>query len=233
MNSVHLIIFIFFIGWIIFQRPIKKRLWKKISQRKNAKQIEFISNYRFSDAICQRVKKVYPHLNDTELARVMVGLREYFIICVMANRRMVAMPSQVVDVAWHEFILFTRDYQQFCRHGFGRFLHHTPTEAMKKPTKAQDGIKRAWRLSCEREQINPKAPTALPILFTLDGELKIIDGFHYSLNCKNSAGNAYHYCAGHIGCGGGCGGDFSGGCGGDSGSDGGSSCGGGCGGGGD
>jgi uncharacterized membrane protein YgcG len=27
---------------------------------------------------------------------------------------------------WHAFILNTRDYGQFCRCGFGRFLHHVP-----------------------------------------------------------------------------------------------------------
>jgi hypothetical protein len=78
------------------------------------------------------------------------------------------MPSQVVDDAWHEFILFTRQYQQFCERGLGRFLHHTPAEAMRSPTDAQDGIKRAWRLACQRDGIDPKAPQSLPLLFALD-----------------------------------------------------------------
>ncbi len=49
-------------------------------------------------------------------------------------KRMVAMPSQVVDVAWHELILHTRLYQHVCRKGLGRFLHHTPAQAMRSPT---------------------------------------------------------------------------------------------------
>jgi hypothetical protein len=77
------------------------------------------------------------------------------------------MPSQVVDDAWHEFILFTRQYQQFCERGLGRFLHHTPAEAMRSPTDAQDGIKRAWRLACRRDGIDPKAPQSLPLLLRL------------------------------------------------------------------
>jgi hypothetical protein len=36
-------------------------------------------------------------------------------------------PSQRIDLAWHEFILFTKDYQAFCLNYFGRFIHHVPT----------------------------------------------------------------------------------------------------------
>lgn len=37
-------------------------------------------------------------------------------------------PSLIVDLAWHEFILFTRHYHEFCKTHFGRFIHHTPSE---------------------------------------------------------------------------------------------------------
>ena len=35
-------------------------------------------------------------------------------------------PSVAVDMAWHEFILFTRSYHQFCETHFGRYIHHHP-----------------------------------------------------------------------------------------------------------
>ena len=31
-----------------------------------------------------------------------------------------------VDEMWHEFILFTKDYSDFCQHYFGEYLHHLP-----------------------------------------------------------------------------------------------------------
>jgi len=192
----------------------------------------FIQSYRFPTTISQKVKKVYPHLSDAQVKRVIDGLREYFSICNTAGRRMISMPSQVVDLAWHEFILFTRAYRNFCKRGVGRFLHHVPAEAMAAPTLAQDGIKRAWRLACQREGMDPKAAARLPMLFAIDAELGISDGFHYVLDCsearerdQNSGGGAV-YCGSHIGCGGGCGGSS---CSSDGGSCG-SSCGGGCGG---
>ncbi len=35
-------------------------------------------------------------------------------------------PSHRVDLAWHEFILCTLAYQQFCDRQFGRMVHHFP-----------------------------------------------------------------------------------------------------------
>jgi len=70
-------------------------------------------------------------------------------------------------------VLFTREYQLFCKKGLGRFLHHTPTEAMKSKTLASEGIKRAWRLACAKVEINPKTPEKLPLLFTIDTSLNI------------------------------------------------------------
>jgi hypothetical protein len=33
-----------------------------------------------------------------------------------------------VDWMWHAFVLFTRDYAEFCHRHFGRFLHHVPED---------------------------------------------------------------------------------------------------------
>lgn len=125
------------------------------------------------------------------------------------------MLSQAVDTAWHEFILFTRHYEDFCRHAVGRFIHHTPAEAMKTPTDAQDGIRLAWRLACRQEGIDPRSPSRLPTLFAIDTLLSIPDGFRYVLNCAatedqnhprddSKSAQPTPYCAVHIGsCGGG------------------------------
>ncbi len=174
--------------------------------RIRSSRLAFIEGYRFNTVIGQKVQEKYPHLDQQQIALVLSALKDYFYICSRAKNTMVSMPSQVVDVAWHEFILFTRQYQLFCRRALGRFLHHTPTEAMRTPTMAQDGIKRAWRLACAKEQINPATPFRLPLLFAIDAQLGIEDGFKYSLNCKDKSSPNYggDYCACHIGCSSGC-----------------------------
>src|ERR1700741_1564586 len=37
-------------------------------------------------------------------------------------------PSPIVDIGWHTFILYTREYAQFCQRLAGRFIHHSPTD---------------------------------------------------------------------------------------------------------
>ena len=175
----------------------------------------FIDTYQFPETISIKVIEKYPHLDEQQVNQVINGLREYFHICNIAGKTMVSMPSKVVDVAWHEFILFTKQYEQFCNKALGRFLHHVPAEAMSTPTKAQKGIKKAWKISCYREQISPTSPECLPIIFALDSQLEIPDGFKYLLNCKGQGDGVY--CGGNIGCSSGCGGEGEGGCAGDSG----------------
>ena len=197
-------------------------LWWRALHRHRA---DFIEKYPYAKFLDARLAARRPELSAAQRKLVFEALRDYFQLCYQAKKRLVAMPSQVVDDAWHEFILFTRQYQQFCQRGLGRFLHHTPAEAMRSPTDAQEGIKRAWRLACRRDGIDPRTPQSLPLLFALDAMLGIAGGFTYQLDCLAAAqaGAGSAYCAGHIGCGGGCSGSSG---------DGDSSSGDGCGGGG-
>lgn len=228
-------------GLLVFLGFVLVLIWRK--KRKRQKRLEYIDNYYFHKGIRKKLSDKYPQLSNDQLDLVFKALREYFQICYLANKKMVAMPSQVVDDAWHEFILSTRFYVEFCNKALGRFLHHTPTEAMSSATSAEQGIKRAWRLACAKENINPKRPQMLPLLFAIDGMLNIENGFVYHLNCMDANNPATAsdsgYCASHIGCASGCSGDsgsdssgfFGSSCLGSSGDSGcGSDCGGGCGG---
>jgi hypothetical protein len=38
-------------------------------------------------------------------------------------------PTLEVDEAWHEFILHTKQYADFCFSRFGKFIHHKPNES--------------------------------------------------------------------------------------------------------
>jgi len=205
-------------------------LWLAWRNWQRAGRANFIAAFPLRERLDRRLAARRPELDEAQRDEVFEGLRDYFLICNLAGRRMVAMPSQAVDDAWHEFILFTRQYDSFCSRAFGRFLHHTPAEAMNTPTQASDGLKRAWRLACAHEKIDPKAPERLPRLFALDAALGIAGGFVYQLDCLAASGGAAGsgFCASHIGCSSGCSGDSGGSDSADGGGDGG-----GCGGGGD
>ena len=208
--------------------------WRKWQQAGRAR---FIEDFPLVERLDHRLAARRPELDAAQRAQVFDALRDYFRICNAAGRRMVAMPSQAVDDAWHEFILFTRQYDSFCRRAFGRFLHHTPAEAMASPRVASDSIKRSWRLACAHEGIDPKQPARLPRLFAIDAALGIAGGFVYQLDCRSGHNSASGsgFCASHIGCSSGCSGDTgsSGNSGNTSDGDAGDGGGGGCGGGGD
>ena len=39
----------------------------------------------------------------------------------------ISQSTKLIDEMWHTFILFTRDYQNFCEQYFGYYIHHYPT----------------------------------------------------------------------------------------------------------
>jgi hypothetical protein len=182
-----------------------------------------------------------PTLGPKEQQLVGRALKQFFLAYLKSGRRRVSMPSQVVDDLWHEFILYTRNYEQFCAEAFGRFLHHTPAVVLGSVKTDNEGLRRVWWYSCREENIDPRKATRLPLLFAIDRKLGIGNGFVYELDCASrpKREGASTHCASDMGStsydggtdGFGDGAGSGSGTGGDSGGDGG--CSGGCGGGGD
>ncbi|MFC7265669.1 glycine-rich domain-containing protein [Streptomyces lutosisoli] len=53
-----------------------------------------------------------------------------YLVMVAADRTVVwSMHSLRVDQIWHHFILFTRQYIDYCRLNFGRYVQHAPSTA--------------------------------------------------------------------------------------------------------
>ena len=158
----------------------------------------FIETYSFSVDIVEKVKCQYPHLGEGKLSRVMEGLREYFILDMEKGfLTTLSMPSQVVDVALKEFLLnVTDDELRKLRLGFGLvnatdyelrklrlgFRVYISTKITSPSAQREDGINHAWELCCKLETIDATNPARLPLLFALDAELDIPDGFRYSLD---------------------------------------------------
>jgi hypothetical protein len=91
----------------------------------------YIEAYVFPAAL---QAKLIRELGDKQHADVALdGLRSWYLASLYANGRQMGMPSKAVDLAWHEMILMTREYEAFCRQAFGRFLHHTPEAFLSTP----------------------------------------------------------------------------------------------------
>jgi len=55
-----------------------------------------------------KVVESYPTLSSSKVESILKGLGQFLQIFLEAGQNLVAMSSQVVDVAWHKFILSTR-----------------------------------------------------------------------------------------------------------------------------
>jgi hypothetical protein len=56
-----------------------------------------------------------------------------------------------IDWMWHTFVLFTRDYADFCASHFGCFLHHVPNEAEDEDADAAGLDEAALREHLEKQ----------------------------------------------------------------------------------
>lgn len=148
---------------------------------------KFIREAPLPQFLKRKLREIYPHLAGRDVDLVERGLRQFFMACARSQRKFVAMPSQVVDAMWHEFILHTKAYQDWCALALGGFLHHTPAVVLGTQAQNNDGLRRAWYWACRDESIKPDAPSRLPLLFALDSKLQIANGFHYVPDCRDIA----------------------------------------------
>jgi hypothetical protein len=173
----------------------------KITTRKRRR--AFIEGYEFPAALRAKLREKLD--NEHQVIGALEGLRAWYLACLDARGETLGMPSRAVDVAWHEMILMTRTYHAFCDRAFGHYLHHSPEALMTESLDA--GLARTL--------------AAAPLLFAIDGELGVEDGYSWGARdiARLRASQPYHH---HV--------DFGGHA---AAADGGSSCGGGgCGGGG-
>ena len=75
------------------------------------------------------VKKIneLSSLSDGDVDLALIELLKFLNLIGTVNRRL--SPSQIIDTVWHEFILFTKQYIQFCEKHWGRVIHHEPSES--------------------------------------------------------------------------------------------------------
>ncbi len=178
--------------------------------RQRARREQFVREAAFPVVIFEKFAAKHPALGPKEQQLVARGLRQFFLSYLKSGGLRVAMPSKVVDDLWHEFILDTVRYRDFCDRAFGKFLHHSPAVKLGKVKADNEGLRRVWWFTCREENINPRKATRLPLLFALDRKLGIHGGFLYDFDARHElrkrvAGDPNT----SSGCGGGCASGFS------------------------
>lgn len=74
-----------------------------------------------------------------------------------------------IDEMWHEFILFTEDYCNFCQHYFGEYIHHLPNIFDNLPPSP-------------REEVELEISKLLPYVYDNLGEVTLRTWFATYLN---------------------------------------------------
>ena len=189
------------LGACVMSFAIALGLWQRsVAFRRE----QYIRTFELPRGLFDKLRRRRPELSLKDCQLVAHALRQFFLAHLRSGRAFVSMPSQVADDLWHEFILYTRHYQLFCDRAFGRFLHHTPAVVLGPDRQDNAGLRRVWWHACKEDNINPRRPSRLPLLFALDAKLGIADGFRYVPDCEgvrragaDGTGGAVH-----------CGGDF-------------------------
>jgi hypothetical protein len=101
----------------------------------------------WNTSVIQRIERDAGVDRDTAAAWFREMLR---FLDLVADSREFLSPPRSVDVAWHAFILHTRDYESYCRERYGRVIHHQPT-GEPDPGAYQRAYERRSR---DREPIN-------------------------------------------------------------------------------
>ena len=172
---------VFQIGFVLLASIIALRMWRTVV---TSRREQFIRSYAFPPGLFKRLQSKRPELTLKDCNLVAQGLRHFFLAYLKGRKRFVSMPSQAVDDLWHEFILYTRNYQGFCSRAFGTFLHHAPAAVLGKQRQSNEGLRRVWWFACKEENLDPRRPSRLPLLFAIDTKLNIGDGFHYVPDCE-------------------------------------------------
>ncbi|MEU9861349.1 hypothetical protein AB0D99_10755 [Streptomyces sp. NPDC047971] len=79
------------------------------------------------ERLATRIAKDHPEI-DMPTAHRIVGQTAAFLAAGARAPEQVLVPSALVDIGWHTWILHTVDYDTFCQRIAGRFIHHVPTD---------------------------------------------------------------------------------------------------------
>lgn len=79
--------------------------------------------------LVERLVKHGTAASPQEALALFTEVKRYLVLAATDRSRLWDMYSLRVDEAWHQFILYTAQYTQFCHRFFGHYVHHAPNNA--------------------------------------------------------------------------------------------------------
>ena len=107
-----------------------------------ARPVEYHYRDLISDSLwnrlTSRLMKDHPEIEKNGAQSIVDGALGFLSLCANHPGHDFV-PSRLVDIGWHTFILYTRDYQDFCERIAGSFIHHEPNDGESKPEGINSG----------------------------------------------------------------------------------------------
>lgn len=123
-------------------------------------------------------KDEFPGLPCSEGAWLLAstGLLQFFLAAARADGPC-ALPSRAADAVWHAWLRWDAgSLAAFQRECLGREVPHLAESQLPGP--ADHALSRCYAACCRQEQLNP-LDGRLPLVFELDGRLRMPGGWHY------------------------------------------------------
>jgi hypothetical protein len=100
---------------VVKHEPIRRRTDRKID-------LQFVTAFQFDPLIFRMMDK--HKWSEAEARECFDDLKKFLYMAVLAD--MPVAPTEKLDSLWHEFLLYTMDYAEYCQTRFGIFVHHRP-----------------------------------------------------------------------------------------------------------
>ncbi len=84
--------------------------------------LEAVMAYEFDHVIYRMMDKY--QWTEVEAREEFTKLKQFLYTAATTNEKIA--PGKKLDELWHNFILFTQDYMEFCNQYLGRYIHHRP-----------------------------------------------------------------------------------------------------------
>ena len=67
-----------------------------------------------------------------ECEALFVEVKRWLWACAVSPQTLIISPELIpIDRGWHCFLLYTKEYQEFCSQFLGRFIHHVPLKSQE------------------------------------------------------------------------------------------------------
>lgn len=94
---------------------------------KQIRTLEELEQYDLS-FVEERLKS-HQLLEEDIVPKAIEGFKRYIGLAMLGHKH-VSVPNKAVDEVWHTFLLYTKEYADFCKQLCGYFIHHCPENSV-------------------------------------------------------------------------------------------------------